>query len=293
MEDVLSVLIISDGKLGHENQSLGLAEAIARLRKTETHRLQIDLTKKILNRVFESLAHTQSLPKPHIVIATGHRTHLCALFISKKYRAACVSLMKPSLPLSCFFRCICPEHDFLNRDIPKNVILSKGALNRVRPKEGLRSEKFLLIGGPSKTHGWDEVALLAEIKEKIGNEKWIIADSRRSPEGFLETIQRTFPQVEIFPHQHAPTGWLSEKISSADQVLVTEDSVSMIYEALSSGANVGILPMPRVKNQSRIILAIEALKEEGYFHPDRKLPTLSEADRCAAILLADYEKRRR
>ena len=37
----------------------------------------------------------------------------------------------------------------------------------------------------------------------------------------------------------------------------------MIYEALSCGAQVGLLPMPRVKNAGRVAKGVEALVEEG------------------------------
>ena len=75
---------------------------------------------------------------------------------------------------------------------------------------------------------------------------------------------------------------------------VTEDSVSMIYEALTSGCRVGLLPLPR-NSVSRLHRAIDRLLEEGFVsaHNDRdvaaELPspprTLNEADRCAGLLL--------
>jgi len=43
MGDTTRILVISDGKAGHENQSLGLAEAMARLRPAEIHTLRLDM----------------------------------------------------------------------------------------------------------------------------------------------------------------------------------------------------------------------------------------------------------
>jgi mitochondrial fission protein ELM1 len=163
MGDLTRILVISDGKAGHENQSLGLAEAMARLRPAEIHTLRLDMEKGFLGRLKAAVA--EKIPRPDFVLAAGHATHPAALWIARKQGALSISLMKPSLPVSWFHRCICPEHDFIGKPVPPNVITSKGALNRVRPAQSERGGKIFLIGGPSKTHGYDEAALIAQIRE--------------------------------------------------------------------------------------------------------------------------------
>lgn len=283
MGNPMRILVISDGKAGHENQSLGLAEAMARLRPTEIDTLQLDTEKGFLGRLKADVSG--KFPRPDYVLAAGHATHPAALLIARKYGARSISLMKPSLPVSWFHRCICPEHDFIGKHIPPNVITSKGALNRVRPSEGAKSGKILLIGGPSKTHGYDEAALIARIREITTDGEWQVADSRRTPETFLPALKKELPRLTVFPHQETRPGWLAAKLSSAEIVWVTEDSVSMIYEALTGGAKVGVLDMPCVKPNARVIYGLEALKAEGFFVPKTPPRPLAEADRCAAILL--------
>ena len=68
----------------------------------------------------------------------------------------------------------------------------------------------------------------------------------------------------------------------------------MIYEALSSGAQVGLLPMPRVKNAGRVARGIENLLQDKRIitysscQDSNQLPVnqdvLAEADRCAELL---------
>ena len=75
---------------------------------------------------------------------------------------------------------------------------------------------------------------------------------------------------------------------------VSEDSVSMIYESLSSGARVGLLPVP-VKRHGRVSRGIERLVEDGwltrfrYWEAGSPLPppprVLRESDRCAGLVL--------
>ena len=84
-------------------------------------------------------------------------------------------------------------------------------------------------------------------------------------------------------------------LAEAAEVWVTEDSISMIYEALSSGANVGLLPVPATKKAGRVARGVERLAEEGFvtrfaaWSPTTGLAeppqVLREADRCAAIVL--------
>jgi mitochondrial fission protein ELM1 len=284
MGDPTRILVISDGKAGHENQSLGLAEAMARLRPAEIHTLRLDGEKGFLGRLKAAVAQSRKFPCPDFVLAAGHATHPPALWIARKYGARSVSLMKPSLPVSWFDHCICPEHDFIGKTVPPNVFTSKGALNRVRPSEAVRSGKLFLIGGPSKTHGYDESALIARIREIAADGGWQVADSRRTPETFLPSLRKQLPDMTVFPHQETQPGWLAATLSTAETVHVTEDSVSMIYEALTGGAKVGVLEMPRLRPDARVIRGLEALKSEGFFDPHSPPRPLAEADRCAAIL---------
>ncbi len=287
MGDPTRILVISDGKAGHENQSLGLAEAMARLRPAEIHTLRLDMGKWMYPRLKAAVADAARFPRPDFVLAAGHATHPAALLITRKYGARSIFLMKPSLPVSWFDVCICPEHDFIGKPVPPNVITSKGALNRVRPAQGERSGKILLIGGPSKTHGYHEAALIARLREIAADGEWQVADSRRTPESFLPALRKALPALTIFPHQETQPGWLAAKLSSAEAVWVTEDSVSMIYEALTGGAKVGVLEMPRLRPDARVIRGLEALKAEGYFDTHSPPRHLAEADRCAAMLLTE------
>lgn len=286
MGDPLHILVISDGKAGHENQSLGLAEAMARRQPAEIYMLRLDMGRWMYPRLKAAIAGVGHFPRPDFVLATGHATHLAALRIARMYDARSICLMRPSLPMSWFDLCICPEHDFIGKHVPRNVITIKGALNRVRPTEGRRSGKLFLIGGPSKTHGYDEAALIARIRGIAADGDWQVADSRRTPETFLPALKKELPGLTVFPHQQTQRDWLIGKLASAETVWVSEDSVSMIYEALTGGARVGVLDMPRLRQDARVIRGLEALKAEGYLDVHDPPRPIAEADRCAAKLSA-------
>jgi len=292
-----TIWIIGDGKPGHENQSLGLADAIGRKTPCTVHRISIAGTRGLFSRIKAAIRASGGLPKPDLIIAAGHSTHPSLLWLARKHSARSVVLMKPSLPMSWFDLCIVPQHDFPGGATRKYLILTHGALNRVTPPVGMaRTGKMILIGGPSSSHGWDGAPLIDALTEISTTGSWQLTDSRRTPEGFIGEIHTQLPEVEVFPHSQTTPDWLPAKLAAADEVWVTEDSVSMIYEALSSGARVGLLPAPRLQQESRVLRGVELLVTEKFLTPYSEWKTtrhlaappsvLREADRCAEVLLA-------
>jgi mitochondrial fission protein ELM1 len=293
MNPPLSILMLGDGKPGHENQSLGLIEAIGR-------RVPIEVERLAPRRRGLAAVFAPDLPqrRPRLIIGAGHRVHLPMLALARRTGAPCVVLMKPSLPGALFDTCIIPEHDLGNRAPGPHVIASKGALNRVPPTDGI--DKFgglILLGGPSAAHGWDEEAVTSSVREIVaqgGDRPWRITDSRRTPEGALGRLTDACPALAAYPHRKTGAEWLPLRLAEAAEVWVTEDSVSMIYESLSSGARVGLLPAP-VRKHGRVTRGIERLVADGWltrfrdWDRSRALPApprvLREADRCAVRVL--------
>ncbi len=291
-----AVWVVGDGKPGHENQSLGLAEAMARIAPCSIHLLRLPPQAGWLARIRHAVDLGRRLPTPRFIIAAGHATHLTLCWLAKSYRATSVVMMKPSLPLRCFGVCIAPQHDFPGIPRPKNLITTRGAVNRVMAGPAERHGKLILIGGPSKTHGWDTPALIGQLSAiSSASGPWQLTDSRRTPHDFLPAAQSALPDVSFHPHTTTPPGWVPSQLAGSAEVWVTEDSVSMIYEALTSGARVGLLPCPRLKPGSRVLAGLDSLIAEGFLTPYRhwldsgKLSPppapLCEADRCAALLL--------
>ena len=97
----------------------------------------------------------------------------------------------------------------------------------------------------------------------------------------------------------AATGpdWLPAQLARAGQVWVSADSVSMVYEALTAGAAVGVLDVPR-KRSSRISRGLDKLAGEGWITPfadwqrhsrlNRPTHTFNEAERCARWIAARW-----
>lgn len=302
MASILSIWALGDGKPGHENQALGLAEAMARLRPSAIQRISLAGKRGLVARLRAALRAAAGLPKPDLILAAGHATHPALLWLARKHRVPGIVLMCPSLPLRWFDLCIAPAHDFPQAPTASNVLTTMGALNRVLANPSApRRGGLLLVGGPSRTHDWNERGLLDSLVRIIGegaDGPWKLADSRRTPPGFLERARERLPEVTVFPHGETTREWLPATLAESAAVWVTEDSVSMVYEALSSGARVGLLPVPRTKQDTAVLRGLGQLVDAGWVTPyprwceTRSLVAspypLQEAARCAEAVLTRF-----
>jgi uncharacterized protein len=300
----LNLWIFGDGKPGHENQSRGLAEALAERVAAQIHEAPpVDPVIAILCMASRSCGAWIDLPRPDLVIGAGHAVHFSLIAARRIYNCKAVVLMRPSLPLRMFDLCLIPRHDQPPKR--KNVVPTVGALNRVRPSQHQRSDRGLfLIGGPSKHHGWDDGAMVQQLRailEADAAVHWTLTTSRRTPEPFLDVLATlSCDRLAIVPAAQTPAGWVAEQLAQCAQVWVSQDSVSMVYESLSSGAAVGLLDVPRRGDGpvSRLVQGLEDLKSQGLVTPfdawrsgQRLCPPeqpLMEAQRCSEIVIERF-----
>lgn len=295
---VTLIRVISEGRPGHENQSVGLAQALARRTGAAVEVIQIPATWNLWTRRRAALASRGAIPQ--LIIGAGHKVHLPLWFAARKFRARSVVIMAPTWPKFLFDLCILPQHDTDDSNHSPNVITTLGALNRLPEATPVKQPQgVILIGGPSKSHGWSGETTATAIQTVLKARpelKWTIADSRRTPGGFLEQLRAFALRAEIIPHTQTKPDWLPIQLMAAQEVWATEDSVSMIFEGVTAGARTGILPAPVVKPAADPVRAIQKLVHEGYAthfetwtRNGQSLPApkpLHETGRCAALVLA-------
>lgn len=295
----LNIWRLVDGKLGHEKQSLGLAQAFSRHVAVKIHDVRVGpCLPYISDWILGRFPAGADLPPPHILIGAGHRTHL-ALLAARRARGGRIALlMQPSLPKRWFDLCLIPEHD--EAPASANTLITRGALNTVTPsRQHDTKHGLILIGGPSSHYTWDNERIIGQIEQLIRQTpdvQWRLTNSRRTPADFLAQLPPA-ANLEVFPVEATPPGWLEVELAQAGQAWVSEDSVSMVYEALTAGCAVGLLRLP-IAQDNRVARGVEHLIREAWvtpfesWQPDQ--PMLSapegfdEADRCARRILADW-----
>ncbi|MES9899834.1 MAG: mitochondrial fission ELM1 family protein [Sedimenticola sp.] len=254
-----------DGKPGHENQTLGLCRALESLLPVK--QLDIAISSRwshLLDWVLGRFPSGAALPRPDLIIGAGHATHLALLAARRCYGGRALVLMKPSLPVRLFDLCIVPEHD----DIAgKNLFQIKGVLNTIQASPSTGGEQtLLLIGGLSAHYGWSDEETLGQILaivDRAPQWQFTLTTSRRTPDSFLTTLEKVNrSNLVLVPWRDTEPGWVTRQLAVSGEVWVTEDSVSMVYEALTSGSAVGLLQLPEVR-PGRVTRGITQLQEEG------------------------------
>jgi len=293
-----SIRVLSDGRAGHENQSAGLAAAVARRTGATVETVRIT-GHGYFARYRLAVASENNSLKPDLLIATGHATHLPLRYATRRFGAKSVVIMQPTWPKTWFDLCLVPAHDGYAPCCGGNVVLTRGALNRIPEQLPPKlSRGMILVGGPSKHHGWDDDALTDAVCEVVAARPdlaWTVADSRRTPSDFFSTLSTRGLKAELMSHARTTPDWLPARLLEATEVWVTEDSISMVHEAVTAGARTGVLPARALRPSGRVYGAIRHLEADGYVMAfedwqanGRQLPApkpLHETARCAEVLL--------
>lgn len=292
-----TLYIINDGKPGHLAQSRGLAEAIMRLTPART--LLIDAKGR------------RDAPQPEqgagLILAAGRGTHSMAMSLRKYLGVPAVALMNPSwLGRQRFDLSVIPKHDGIKPSA--SVIVTDGAVNPIMPaSDASLTQGLLLIGGPSKHSRWDEPSIdqqIAAIFESDPAMHWTATGSRRTPASTDRMLhafaQRHSDRFNYIPSSQTPGGWVADQLKRCGTCWVSEDSVSMVYEALTAGAQVGLIQVLSKGRPSRVAKGVQSLVERGWVtrfdqwqagqHLVCDRPPLAEADRVAELILQRWPK---
>lgn len=320
----LSVWVVSDGRRGIENQSLGLAEALAELAPATITR-HIVRWKPAFDRWPSAvkqpwmLAEGQDLLAgpdfPDIWIATGRATLPLSVRIkaASKGRTFVVQTQDPRWKNRAYDLIVTPKHDQVSGP---NVLSILGSPHRITP-DRLRAAApqfadriaplphprvAVMIGGTSKAfdltpeHAATLADVIADTVEKAGG-SLLVTFSRRTPLIAQTLMMQRLKPVKGWIWDGAGDNPLFAMLDAADHILVTEDSANMATEAASTGKPVHILPMVPLKPQTKFARLHQELQDHGATRPfDGTLPhwtyePLSETHRAARVILAKRANR--
>jgi len=282
-EKIKVIWRFTDGKAGHDKQSLALVESLMNQTKCRLFDFNVqDQRNPILDIIFKNYKLPEGITKPDIAIGAGHKTHLHLLAIKRCFNAKIVVIMKPSIPLIFFDLCIIPKHDGIKNG--PNIINTQSSL--VKFNSNLKKKEntgLILIGGPSKHYFWDSKTVLEEIckiSKKFKFRKLLLSTSRRTPFDFLDQLNElNIPDIKVYEYSKIKSDWLDKHINKVKNIWVTNDSYSMVTEALASGADVDIIGL-KVKQDSKLSKEMKVIKN----NIKRKLPNQNEATIVAKFI---------
>jgi len=282
-EKIKVIWRFTDGKAGHDKQSLALVDSLMNQTKCRLFDFNVQGQRNpILNIIFKNYKLPEGITKPDIAIGAGHKTHLHLLAIKRCFNAKIVVIMKPSIPLIFFDLCIIPKHDGIKNG--PNIINIQSSL--VKFNSNLKKKEntgLILIGGPSKHYFWDSKTVLEEIckiSKKFKFRKLLLSTSRRTPFDFLDQLNElNIPDIKVYEYSKIKSDWLDKHINKVKNIWVTNDSYSMVTEALASGADVDIIGL-KVKQDSKLSKEMKVIKN----NIKRKLPNQNEATIVAKFI---------
>ena len=271
------ILIVGDGRPGHENQSI----ALAKHRGAEPMLLRVEERSggRTLGRALRMAGRVgagyRRLPEPpagkfEAVAGAGSATYGAVLYYATRLGVPSVAMMLPPGPLRRRFdRIFAQSHDRPPRrsnivEIPANFAYTepRGIYRAAGPCVGVA------IGGDNRSYtlrpdglraALDRIAILY-----AGYEIAVTTSVRTSPE--IEELVASYGFGYTLIYRRDPVNPFPDFLAQCERVFVTADSTSMISEAVSYGeAFVEVLPLPG-GGGSKYERFIDRLEAEGYLH---------------------------
>lgn len=303
--------ILTGGDIGTENQCRGLAEAlglapvIKRLQLKSPWRQLSPWLKWGQQYALASDSDRIDPPYPDILIASGRKSIGAALYIKKKSggKTFLVQVQDPRYSAKKFDLIVALQHDPTRGD---NVITTTGSMHRVTPEKlAAEKEKFaavlgplppprvaVLVGGSSKVHRMTPYAagrlggMLHQLDASL-----MITCSRRTGADNERMLRSTLSGPRTYFWDGTGDNPFFALLAYADYIVVTEDSVSMPSEALSTGKPVFVAPLEG--GGKRHDLFHKLLQEQGYTRPfTGTLETWSYTPPRDTLKVADEIRRR-
>jgi mitochondrial fission protein ELM1 len=252
---------------------------------------------------------------PALVISAGRRSAAVALWVKSQYGARIVHCMSPGLAgllaHSAFDLLVIPEHD--NPAPADNVLPVLGAPHRLSPlllsqAEAAWRERLahlphpriaLLVGGPVRAVGMPPALAhtlgrrVARIASARGGSV-LASTSRRTGSEATEALAAGLSTSLNLVYRWGEPGENPYRgfLASADAIIVTADSVSMISEACATTAAVYVaLPELAGRRHHRLVQSLIAAGQVRMFGNgigNWSRPTLDEAGRVAAEILRRF-----
>ncbi len=304
----LKLIIFKDGRPGHEKQTEGLVAALADYVNLDITAFEVPRksvffeVKAYIDFFLRQLNSPCTEYRPDLIIGTGSRTHIAVLTCKRESGAKAVICMAPNTLLRDYFDlCLVPIHDRLPN--AENIFATIGPPNNSRNWAKHRTDSgLILIGGVDhKSHFWDEDKIIENIEEIITRadiKNWIISSSPRTPsetEKKLVKLASKKPHVNFCSFFNTEKGWIDQQYNENKMVWITADSISMVYEALSAGCRVGILPVKwkgqrsKFQYSERYLIDRKRVISFSDWRGGRtqwsEESSFNEADRCAREIL--------
>ena len=276
----LKALLLTQGMHGMVSQTEGLAKALKLNFKHQKIKLKPlwNLIPPKFTPISENLLTEKFVCDCKIVISCGRKSVIPSAALKKRLGNEIfnIHIQDPKVSFSHFDLIISPEHDNIKGD---NVLTTKGSIHYLTKREIGENSKYLqldkgkkqvvafIIGGPNKYYNYSEEQvhfIFNKIKNLFTPDKFkiVIIPSYRTPERIIKKAFNTFGFNHLVIKKIDKKAYLSS-LASADFIIVTCDSTSMISEAAVTGKPVYVAMMKPNRSIRRFKSFYNQFKELG------------------------------
>jgi len=271
----MSLLILSDGRMGHVNQSIAFAKYLNQpydiVEVSFKQRLMKPLSYLFDNLyILTSTLFNANITKQYnMVIGTGSSTYYAVKVLAKKMNAKSIVMMLPKGYCYDFSLIFAQEHD--NPTQQKNIVITPANFSYIEPKGIYYEEKKsigIVIGGDNAIFKMSKTTIQAQldfIQKYYGDYRVAITTSPRTSNEIEKLVASYNFHYELI-FSKTPLNPIPDFLEQCETVFITADSTSMISEAISYGkSNVIVLPLESQKS-NKFKRFIQNLEEEKYLH---------------------------
>ena len=267
----LRVVFLADTRPGHYHIAEGVIAALARLRPVDVTRIEVKRKWIVPTRWLRARINAKSfypprmlrmayridaeaLPEADLVVSAGGETHMpniCVTQLLDVPNIFCGSLLRGLEPDN--FSLIVSSYERDEGSDKHLVVLKPSSIDpdelgrpKIVPRYGpdnLPKTLGLLIGGQAgsfryRDSEWRDLLEFVEAVSKAWGSRWLISTSRRTPDSVADKIAEMARNENVvakfIDFRTAGPGTLPQVFANADAIVCTEDSSSMISEAVSA-----------------------------------------------------------
>lgn len=269
------VLILSDDRMGHLNQSLAFVKYLDLPYDVKSVKFRCKWCKS-LTYLLDAMGIKTEKPfsveidgKYDIVVGTGSATAYATKVLANKLEAKSVIMMLPHGYKYDFDVIFAQSHD--NPPQQKNIIEIPANFSCVEPKGLYHAKKEsigIVIGGDNKIFTMSEKMIKAQLDTIVNTyteHEIAITTSPRTSKAIEEMIESYAFDYEVIFSKN-PVNPIPDFLAQCETVFITGDSTSMISEAVSYGeSNVIILPL-KSQGENKFTRFVSSLEGKEYLH---------------------------
>jgi mitochondrial fission protein ELM1 len=189
-----------------------------------------------------------------------------------------ISILAPNLYKNQFDIICSPTHDIKKLSNANNVIYFEGSLAKVSTNEVDEGIGFIGIGGINKHYLFDQDAIMHQIEFLLSlypQKKWFLFTTRRTPNEMSKKVSNLASKNNNLIIADDNYDGIIEKASIK---VVTQDSVNMVYESLSTKGqtilfNMKYIKINKIVNQMNLLLSN---KQVGYIENTQMVDDLNK-----------------